>query len=114
MNDINSGNCESFERPAMELDKLFEDDNQTVSLITLNGIGDRVRNLKSNMVYKVISGMGYFSISRGDWPGANELHQVKAGDVIEIPKGISYKNGGDLVMLETAEPPFDSAFVEEL
>jgi mannose-6-phosphate isomerase-like protein (cupin superfamily) len=104
------------EGPDLAVETWYQDEEQTVALIILNGLGSKVRNRHSDMTYKVVSGRGSFSISSGcNHPTNITLKKlVNPGDEVTIPKGKIYVDEGNLVMLATAKPPFDEAGVEYL
>ena len=96
-----------------DVDTLYEDADRTIALVTLQGVGARVRNLRSATSYHVVSGHGYFFRK---FPNTGQLFDKKVGpgDVVHIPAGTEYQDSGDLVMLATSTPAFDPSDVEVL
>lgn len=94
-----------------DVDTLYEDDTRTIALVVLQGVGARVRNLRSATSYSVVSGHGHFFRK---FPNTGQLFDmdVNPGDVVHIPAGVEYQDSGDLVMLATSIPPFDPSAVE--
>ena len=88
-----------------DVETWFEDDSKTVALVVLQGLNSLVRNNHSLMTYQIISGAGTFKVGSIDF-------LVGAGDVVSIPKGMPYQDEGDLMMIATAEPRFDTNSVE--
>jgi mannose-6-phosphate isomerase-like protein (cupin superfamily) len=91
-----------------EVDTLFVDDERTIALVRLQGVGRRVVNEVSNNTYRVVSGLGQFLIE------GREPLEVAAGDVVGISRGTAYQDEGDLVMLVTSVPPFNPEAVQVL
>ena len=68
--------------------------------IFVEGKNQKVMDTKSNKFYYVIEGDGYFTIE-------NEKHPVSCGDLIFIPKGTTYFDEGNMVMLAINSPRFN-------
>lgn len=91
-----------------EVDTLLSDEDKTIALVTLQGLGAHVRNELSNNTYRIISGVGRFVVE------GREPQEVQAGSVVHIERGRSYQDEGDLVMLCTSRPPFNPQTVQIL
>jgi len=87
----------------------FVDEEQSIACVTLKGHGHLVRNDFSDATYEIVSGKGVFT-----WHDGETIFGVVVGtgDILDIPKGTTYQDVGDLVMLVTCEPPFDPTKVE--
>lgn len=84
---------------------LYTHEGKSVALIELDGTNNVVINLDSDTTYEVLDGSGSFQIiyDQTTW----EERTVKPGDVVRVPKGASYQDIGNLVMLATCEPPLN-------
>lgn len=87
-------------RTFFDVETWYEGQEKTIAFVLLQGIGSRVLNSVSDMRYEIVSGEGAFKVG-------NETMTVSAGSIIEIPRGTTYQDSGDLAMLATSVPPFD-------
>lgn len=91
-----------------ETEPWYEDNEQSVVFITLNGQGNRVQNHGSDTTYQIVNGFGEFEID-------GEYLQVDAGDKVTIKSGSIYEDFGVMMqMVATSSPPFDPSTVEIL
>lgn len=89
-----------------------ESPEMSIALIRLSGINQRVKNLESTARYYIILGEACFLTWNGE---GYKLHEVKAGNFIEIPSGIPYQDiGRDVLMISINHPAFDPGKVEVL
>lgn len=73
--------------------------DMSVTKIEINGLNDKVKNIKCNAAYLIIKGKGKFFVGGKDVA-------VSAGDLIYIPKGNWYQDSGKMTMLSFYSPAF--------
>lgn len=73
--------------------------DMSVSKIKINGVNNKVKNIRCNSAYLVIKGKGKFLLS------GKEV-KVKPGDLVYIPKGNWYQDSGKMTMLSFKSPAF--------
>lgn len=88
---------------------LYEDDELSIAMVILKGVGRQVRNTGSALWYQVLSGEGMFEIELAN--GKSHTEHVGLGSLVMVPRGSVYHDEGDLMMLVTARPPFDERSV---
>ncbi len=97
----------SPEKPVLEVTPIFEDEEQTVVRVALNGVNRRIINWGSTTVYRVLYGSIVMDLD-------GEIHHLADNDEIEVLHGTPYKDAGTAVMEATSRPPFDPAKIEYL
>ena len=81
---------------------LDEDQWPYFNLAKIVKVGDDIKtgyDTESNVVYYVLEGEGTCVLDK-------EVHRIKKGDCIVIPKGTEYKNLKGLTLLEITSPRF--------
>lgn len=81
------------------------DGRESVALVILRGTGERVCNTASS-TYQIVSGSGTFY-----FPELSGQQNVEPGDIVHVPSGRTYYDEGNLVMICTTQPAFDSTAV---
>lgn len=95
-----------------DVETWFEDDDHSVALVVLNGVGRRVKNNLSDVTYEVVSGQGTFVVNEDE--RLDICVHTEPGMALTIKKGYAYQDSGDMVMLAKSVPPFDPKYVEIL
>jgi len=107
---IKNSQVEEIDRGFIKVRQLLNQDdinNVSVAIIKINGTNKRIINTKSDAVYYVIEGNGFFDIN-------DEEVKVETGDLIFIPKGTTYFDKGSLTMLSINNPRYDQSAIEYL
>ena len=78
--------------------------SQSISLAVakLDGIHPKTKSLRSDRAYYIFEGEGIIEIDR-------EIHNIKTGDAIYVPKDTEYSIQGKLKFIVINSPPFDSS-----
>jgi|GEM_PF-1137345 len=107
---IKSSEVEELDKGFIKVKQLLSDDEipeLSVSIVVIDGKNKNIINTKSDAVYFVIEGEGFFNID-------GEEVEVNRGDLIFIPKGSSYFDKGSLKMLAINNPRYEQSAVEYL
>ena len=107
---VNENDLQEHKFANVLVKELFAGDSPSISVarITLDGENEANKNTGSDMFYYVVEGEGKFIID-------GQTHEVSAGSLVCIPKGITYQDMGKLTMISLALPKFnqeDVVFVE--
>lgn len=93
--------------PVLKVTSLHEDHEHTIARIVLRGLNRPVINHLSSTTYEVLCGEGTMEIDFA-------VHELRPGVEITVPAGTPYQDEGELLMLATTKPPFESSAVEFL
>lgn len=107
---IKGNQIEEIDRGFIKVKKLLNEDdiiNLSVSIVKIDGINKRIINPKSDAVYFVIEGNGFFNID-------GEEIVVEKGDLVFIKKGSAYFDRGKLTMLAINSPRYDQSVIKYL
>lgn len=86
--------------PLLTVETLYEDLERSIATVVLNGINTRIINRRSRMVYEVLKGEGTMEVG---W----QSRKIGVGDSVVIEAGTPYRDEGQMVLLATAQPPYD-------
>ena len=81
--------------------------NLSVSVVKIDGVNKKIINTKSDAVYYMIEGNGFFNID-------GEEIEVGKGDLVFIKKGSAYFDKGKLTMLAINNPRYDQLAIKYL
>lgn len=107
---IKSNHVEEINRGFIKVKKLLNEDdisNLSVSIVKIDGVNKKIVNTKSDSVYFVLEGSGFFNID-GKEVG------VEKGDLIFIRMGSAYFDSGKLTMLAINNPRYDQSAIKYL
>ncbi len=85
----------------LTVETLYEDSERSIATVVLNGINTRIINRRSRMTYEVLKGEGIMEVG---W----QSRSISVGDSVVIEAGTPYRDEGQMVLLATAQPPYDS------
>lgn len=88
---------------SIEVQNLIDDEaykNLSVAKVKIKGDQKLGLDQESDTAYYVLEGDGKFFIEDDEFT-------VKKGDLVFIPRGIKYKDAGDLTLLAISTPRFD-------
>lgn len=107
---IKSNRIEEIDRGFIKVKRLLSEDNIdniSVSVVKIDGVNKKIINTKSDAVYFVIEGNGFFNID-------GEEIEVRKGDLVFIKKGSAYFDKGTLTMLAINNPRYDQSAIKYL
>jgi quercetin dioxygenase-like cupin family protein len=91
------------QRPGFTLQQMVKTPDYTVGAIAVKDEIKMHRHLDGNHVVYIVSGQGTATVD-------GKQVALKPGTVIHIPKGVTHNikaEGGELTLLDFAQPPFD-------
>ncbi len=99
--------------PSHDRETWYEDAEKSIAFVALHGaMGQRI-DYNSTTAYEVVTGEGRFCLE-DDRLGDEVVMYVKPGSKVVVPVRTVFRSNGDMTMLATSTPPFDSKEVDIL